>query len=140
VQFDGRNRDATRRAVRRLPLAVRLTWSVCTVSVCVQYLQTLGTDFSLMERLFPGRSRRQLKNKFVKETRVNPSRVDQALSGSAADTETYTELMDVITDGQARHCWNIFSSGSLGCHTGQYFFCWSDLIGFVQGPVFPFGP
>lgn len=43
-------------------------------------LHTLGTDFSLMAQLFPGRSRRELKMKFKKEDRINHALVDKALS------------------------------------------------------------
>ncbi|XP_047030862.1 uncharacterized protein LOC124638078 [Helicoverpa zea] len=42
-------------------------------------LAALGTDFMLMERLFPGRTRRDLKLKFKKEERVNMAQIDKAL-------------------------------------------------------------
>ncbi|KAG5683609.1 hypothetical protein PVAND_012882 [Polypedilum vanderplanki] len=42
-------------------------------------LNTVGTDFSLMLNLFPNRSRRDLKLKFKKEEKNNPSLVDKAL-------------------------------------------------------------
>ncbi|KAB0803485.1 hypothetical protein PPYR_00455 [Photinus pyralis] len=43
-------------------------------------LHTLGTDFSLMLQLFPGRTRRELKMKFKKEDRINHTLIDKALS------------------------------------------------------------
>ncbi|CAB3228907.1 unnamed protein product [Arctia plantaginis] len=46
-------------------------------------LAALGTDFMLMERLFPGRTRRDLKLKFKKEERVNAAQVDKALRTSS---------------------------------------------------------
>lgn len=42
-------------------------------------LNTVGSDFSLMLNLFPNRSRRDLKLKFKKEERTNPSLIDKAL-------------------------------------------------------------
>lgn len=51
-----------------------------------QALSQFGTDFSLISHLFPGRQRRHLKNKFNKESRANPGRVDAALRASASAT------------------------------------------------------
>ena len=44
-------------------------------------LSQLGTDFSLMAQLFPGRTRKQLKSKFKREERLFPRKVDEALTG-----------------------------------------------------------
>jgi transcription factor TFIIIB component B'' len=40
----------------------------------------LGTDFSVIEQHFPGRSRNDLKNKFKKEEKLRPEYVDKMLS------------------------------------------------------------
>lgn len=42
-------------------------------------LRTFGTDFTLMEGMFKGRDRRQIKAKFKKEERDHPELVDMAL-------------------------------------------------------------
>lgn len=42
-------------------------------------LSVFGTDFSLMMRVFPERSRRQLKLKFKREEREHPLRIDAAM-------------------------------------------------------------
>ncbi|KAJ0174182.1 hypothetical protein K1T71_010328 [Dendrolimus kikuchii] len=42
-------------------------------------LAALGTDFTMMEQLFPGRKRADLKKKFKKEERLNGAQVDRAL-------------------------------------------------------------
>ena len=42
-------------------------------------LQQCGTDFTLMLAQFPGRTQKQLKNKFRKETRERPELVNMAL-------------------------------------------------------------
>lgn len=46
-------------------------------------LSRFGSDFSLMESQFPGRTRRQLKLKFKRAERDNPERIDSALNGSS---------------------------------------------------------
>lgn len=43
-------------------------------------LNSIGTDFALMEALFPGRSRANLKNKFKREEKINKVLIDKALS------------------------------------------------------------
>ncbi|CAH0392056.1 unnamed protein product [Bemisia tabaci] len=46
-------------------------------------LNTIGTDFSLMQSIFPERTRHDLKRKFKKEERTNRELLDKALSASA---------------------------------------------------------
>ncbi|KAJ8717831.1 hypothetical protein PYW07_005761 [Mythimna separata] len=54
-------------------------WSDAETVRFYRALAALGTDFMLMENLFPGRTRRDLKLKFKKEERVNMAQVDKAL-------------------------------------------------------------
>lgn len=42
-------------------------------------LNTIGTDFTLMVKLFPNRTRRELKMKFKKEERINHTLIDKAV-------------------------------------------------------------
>lgn len=42
-------------------------------------LRQYGTDFTIIEKLFPNRTRRQIKNKFKKEEKDNLSKIDFAL-------------------------------------------------------------
>ncbi|XP_067140478.1 transcription factor TFIIIB component B'' homolog [Centruroides vittatus] len=42
-------------------------------------LNVVGTDFSLMQNLFPNRTRQELKNKFKREERLNRKLVDRAM-------------------------------------------------------------
>ena len=42
-------------------------------------LRQVGTEFSLMQSFFPGRTRKQLKAKFQKEERAHPELVKKAL-------------------------------------------------------------
>lgn len=43
-------------------------------------LNMLGTNFSLMVKLFPGRDRIDLKRKFKSEEKTNPSLVDKIIA------------------------------------------------------------
>ena len=60
-------------------------------------LSTVGTDFSIMQQLFPQRSRLDLKKKFKKEERKNPHLVERAMT----DTMQY-DLTIFDGDGEAR--------------------------------------
>lgn len=54
-------------------------WNVVETLRFYKSLNTVGTDFSLMLSLFPGRTRRELKIKFKKEEKINRALVDKAL-------------------------------------------------------------
>lgn len=45
----------------------------------MQALEQFGTDFELIQNLFPGRTRKQVKSKFKNEERLNPLRLSDAL-------------------------------------------------------------
>ena len=49
-------------------------------------LQIFGTDFSIIMKLLPGRSRKQIKNKFNREERENSQKIDSILTQAG----TYT--------------------------------------------------
>ena len=59
-----------------------------------QAIRLFGTDFSLMERMFPGRPRKALKNKLQREYRADRARVDAALAGGD-DTSSVDKLKEV---------------------------------------------
>ena len=44
-------------------------------------LRMFGTDFQMISQMFPGRNRRQIKLKFVREERTNSDRIREALLG-----------------------------------------------------------
>ncbi len=54
-------------------------WQTNETRLFFKSLQQCGTDFSMIEQLFPGRTRKQLKNKFKKEERLRPHLVSMAL-------------------------------------------------------------
>lgn len=61
-----------------------------------QALRQFGTDFSLIQRLFPNRSRRQIKKKYLVEDKLNPDRVEEAIKNLNPDTTLYQNLIDVL--------------------------------------------
>lgn len=44
-------------------------------------LELFGTDFGIIASLFKNRSRIQIKNKFMKEEKKNPEKINQVLKG-----------------------------------------------------------
>ncbi len=57
-------------------------WQTNETRLFFKSLQQCGTDFSMIEQLFPGRTRKQLKNKFKKEERLRPQLVSMALKST----------------------------------------------------------
>ncbi|KAL7276938.1 hypothetical protein RUND412_000030 [Rhizina undulata] len=56
-------------------------------------LSMFGTDFELISRMYPGRSRRQLKNKYNLEERKHPERITAALRNRIpVDLKEYSEI------------------------------------------------
>ncbi|RZF44634.1 hypothetical protein LSTR_LSTR000586 [Laodelphax striatellus] len=60
--------------------ARRNDWSAEETLLFYKALNDIGADFSMMERLFPSRTRRDLKLKFKKEEKSNLSLVDKAMT------------------------------------------------------------
>lgn len=54
-------------------------WTNEEIETFYKAIRQCGTDFSLVERFFPNRTRRQIKNRYKKEEKTNPSKIDDAL-------------------------------------------------------------
>lgn len=54
-------------------------WDASSTERFYEALSMFGTDFEIISRMFAGRSRRQLRNKFNNEERKNPGRITTAL-------------------------------------------------------------
>ena len=52
-------------------------------------LRCWGTDFMIISRLFPGKNRAQIKKKFLREERLDPTRITASLLGKAT-TSSYS--------------------------------------------------
>lgn len=59
-------------------------WGIEETRRFYKCLQQCGTDFTMMMTLFPGRTQKQLKNKFRKESRAQPDLVNKALNPKIA--------------------------------------------------------
>ena len=59
-----------------------------------------GTDFMMISKMFPGRSRRQIKLKFNNEERRNPGLIKDTLMGPSEtiDIATYSEMTNTVYD------------------------------------------
>ena len=71
-------------------------WTKEDTEFFFQALRQFGTDFSLIQRLFPGRSRRQIKKKYLVEDKTNPARVEAAIRNLNPDVALYKNLIDVL--------------------------------------------
>jgi len=67
----------TSSSFRNRPLTEK--WKTSETKSLYKALCQYGTDFSMLENLFPHRTRRQIKNKFKKEERENPHLIEEAL-------------------------------------------------------------
>ena len=78
-------------------------WSVEDTNLFYTALKEFGTDFSLIERLFPGRNRRQIKRKWLKEEKKNPVRIEEALNyRSEHPSQQYRDMMNLLRDQRKR--------------------------------------
>lgn len=76
------------------------TWDEEMTDLFYRGLRMFGTDFMVISKLFPGRSRRQIKLKFNNEERKDPQRIKDTLLGprETIDIATYSELTNQVYD------------------------------------------
>ncbi|XP_041015922.1 transcription factor TFIIIB component B'' isoform X3 [Juglans microcarpa x Juglans regia] len=60
-------------------------WSKQDTELFYEAVRQFGTDFAMIQQLFPGRTRHQVKLKFKKEERQYPLRLSEALTSRAKD-------------------------------------------------------
>lgn len=63
-------------------------------------LRMFGTDFMMISKLFPNRTRHQIKLKFNNEERRRPEKIKRTLlgPGESIDIETYSEMTNTVYD------------------------------------------
>lgn len=76
------------------------SWDEEMTDLFYRGLRMFGTDFMMISKMFPGRSRRQIKLKFNNEERRNSERIKDTLLGpsESVDIETYSEMTNTIYD------------------------------------------
>ncbi|GIJ89958.1 transcription factor TFIIIB component B [Aspergillus pseudoviridinutans] len=76
------------------------SWDEEMTDLFYRGLRMFGTDFMMISKLFPGRSRRQIKLKFNNEERRAPERIKETLLGprETIDITTYSEMTNTVYD------------------------------------------
>ncbi|CAG8896499.1 unnamed protein product [Penicillium egyptiacum] len=76
------------------------TWDEELTDLFYRGLRMFGTDFMVISKMFPGRSRRQIKLKFNNEERRDPQRIKDTLMGPSEtiDIATYSEMTNTVYD------------------------------------------
>jgi transcription factor TFIIIB component B'' len=75
-------------------------WSSEQTDAFYEALRMFGTDFFIISKMFPGKTRRHIKLKFVREERSDPERVKSALIGEVKemDMSVYCEATGLDED------------------------------------------
>nr|XP_032829701.1 uncharacterized protein LOC116953532 [Petromyzon marinus] len=69
-------------------------WSDMETELYFLAISMVGTDMSMVSHLFPTRSRHELKNKFKRESRIHPWRIDKAcMEKKPMDMEGFAKLL-----------------------------------------------
>ncbi|XP_020518932.1 transcription factor TFIIIB component B'' isoform X1 [Amborella trichopoda] len=71
-------------------------WSKSDTELFFKGMRQFGTDFAMIQKLFPGKTRHQVKLKFKKEEREHPMEVADALFNRSSDHTHYQMVMDRI--------------------------------------------
>ncbi|OJJ97301.1 hypothetical protein ASPACDRAFT_33130 [Aspergillus aculeatus ATCC 16872] len=76
------------------------SWDEEMTDLFYRGLRIFGTDFMMISKLFPGRSRRQIKLKFNNEERRDPVRIKDTLLGprESIDINTYSQMTNTVYD------------------------------------------
>uniref|UniRef100_A0A7N0T812 SANT domain-containing protein n=1 Tax=Kalanchoe fedtschenkoi TaxID=63787 RepID=A0A7N0T812_KALFE len=81
----------------------RASWSKLDTELFYQGIRQFGTDFTVIQQLFPGRTRHQIKLKYKKEERQHPQRVSEAIENRAKGISYFQQVIEQLkaTDTQA---------------------------------------
>ncbi|KAM5441044.1 hypothetical protein MferCBS31731_003829 [Microsporum ferrugineum] len=76
------------------------TWDEAATDLFYKGLRMFGTDFMMISKMFPGRTRRHIKLKFSNEERREPERIKRTLLGprEPVDLEAYSEMTNTVYD------------------------------------------
>ncbi|KAK9286556.1 hypothetical protein L1049_014955 [Liquidambar formosana] len=69
-------------------------WSKQDTELFYEAVQQFGTDFSMVQQLFPGRTRNQIKLKYKKEERQHPLRLSEAVKNRAKDHSHFEKVIE----------------------------------------------
>ena len=73
-------------------------WNPESTEKFFEALRMFGTDFDMISKLFPGRTRHSIKLKFLKEEKADQQRIKQVLMGERVlvDMEEYSRLTNTV--------------------------------------------
>ncbi|WEW61936.1 hypothetical protein PRK78_007436 [Emydomyces testavorans] len=73
-------------------------WDEESTDLFYRGLRMFGTDFMIISRMFPGRTRRHIKLKFCSEEKKYPERIRETLLGprEPVDLQAYSEMTDTV--------------------------------------------
>ncbi|EGD96360.1 transcription factor TFIIIB component [Trichophyton tonsurans CBS 112818] len=76
------------------------TWDEAATDLFYKGLRMFGTDFMMISKMFPGRTRRHIKLKFSNEERREPERIKRTLLGprEPVDSAAYSEMTNTVYD------------------------------------------
>ncbi|KAI3942386.1 hypothetical protein MKW92_031077 [Papaver armeniacum] len=82
-------------------------WSKLDTDLFYEGIQQFGTDFTLIQQLFPGRARAQVKSKYKKEEQQHPKRLLDALTNRSKNHSHFElvieRLQKAAADAEAEH-------------------------------------
>ena len=75
-------------------------WTKKDTSLFYEALQKFGTDFGLIQKLFPRRERKQIKSKFRREERSNPDKIEEALKkhSTSACVDNLNDMLKLLVE------------------------------------------
>ena len=73
-------------------------WNEALTEQFYEGLRMFGTDFHMISKMFPGRTRHSVKLKFNKEEKINAWRIESTLKGEklAVDIDEYSKLTNTV--------------------------------------------
>lgn len=80
---------------------IRLAGTHKKHTVTLQAVKCFGTNFELISKLFPGRCRRALANKWRREMKASPDKCSEALKGGDG-SEGYQRIVEALQEGEVR--------------------------------------
>ncbi|XP_058189045.1 uncharacterized protein LOC131306664 [Rhododendron vialii] len=92
----------------------RSRWSKQDTELFYKALRQFGSDISMIQQLFPGRSRTQVKLKYKKEERQNPLRLHEALTTRSKDHTHFQLVIEHLKEVAAQEKENSCRDDSTG--------------------------
>ncbi|KAL7251119.1 hypothetical protein ACSBR1_013031 [Camellia fascicularis] len=92
----------------------RSRWSKQDTELFYEALQQFGSDISMIQQLFPGRTRSQVKLKYKKEERQHPLRLHDALTNRAKDHSHFQVVIECLQQLAAKDKQNSCMDDSIG--------------------------